>query len=221
MKIIDTEKWARKAAYENFSKYTNPTFAMSTRLDVTKLVHYCKEHGRSFFSTFLYVLSKCANSVEEMRIRIENEGVVLFDVVHPSYVILGEDNAIATAFTTYGDSYEAFLENVRNDIEAVRQQSKDSPYEQNDRTDCIYISNMPWVDVIDCSHPYNFNDMRQSSIPRISWGKYVKVADRYEMGFNISAHHALIDGYHIALVINRISEAIENISEFLSGNDEK
>ncbi len=221
MKIIDTEKWVRKSAYENFSKYTNPTFSIGIRLDVTNLVSYCKENGKSFFATFVYILTKCANSVEEMRIRIQGDNVVLHDIVHPSYVILCEENSIATSFTQYDENYESFVESVKRDIDAVRSATNDGPYEQSDRADCLYISNMPWLDVTDFTNPYNFDDKKQSSIPRITWGKYVSVGDRYEMGFNISAHHALLDGYHVALVMTRISSAIENINEFLSGNDGK
>ena len=70
MKIIDVNTWNRKSQYENFIKYSQPTFSLSTRLDVTNLVEYTKKTKKSFFSCFLFFVTKAVNEVEEMRTRL-------------------------------------------------------------------------------------------------------------------------------------------------------
>ena len=88
MEKIDIKNWARRAQYENFIKYTNPIFSVTVRLDVTKLVKFCKENKKSFFVTLLYIMSEAMNEIPEWRMRIKDDEVVIFDKVHPSYIVL-------------------------------------------------------------------------------------------------------------------------------------
>lgn len=49
MKYIDLENYGRKNQYNNFIHYSNPIVSVSTTLDVTNLVKYCKSNKMSFF----------------------------------------------------------------------------------------------------------------------------------------------------------------------------
>ena len=223
MKFIDVENWARKTAYQNFVTYTNPTFSVGTRFDVTNLVLYCKKNNLSFFATFLYVVSKCANQIEELKIRIVDGKPVIFDTVHPSYVVLCDDNHITTCQTDYLQNFESFHNNTKRDVEFVKKNWQQNKFNTSDGADCLYISCLPWIDVRSFSNPYNYTNQTQTSIPRIIWGKYVKNSqDRYEMGFDVSVHHALIDGFQVSQFICNVSNALNNVEEFLrSTTDER
>ena len=215
MKTIDTTTWSRKIAYENFSKYDNPIFSIGTRFDVTKLVAYCKENKKSFFSTFLYVLTRSANEIDELKIRIVEGKVVLFDTICPSFVILGEGDDLSTCKSEYYADYATFYECNRADIERVRSGRSEKNFNGEAIVDCLYISTLPWIDVTAVENPYNFKDEAQTSIPRITWGKYVKRGDIYEMGIHLSAHHALMDGVHLSRLVEKMQTAIDNIEEYL------
>jgi chloramphenicol O-acetyltransferase type A len=216
MKEIDVKNWYRKTAFENFSTYTNPTFSVGTRLDVTELVEYCKKTGKSFFITFLFVLSKCANGIDEMRYRFFGGRAVEFEKINPSFVVLMDDGSIETCWVEYDADFKKFYSVCKEKIEKVKQTQEKSKFNSQDGVDCLYISCLPWIDLVTVSNPYNFSDLAQTSIPRITWGKYVKnLRGRYEMGFDVSAHHALIDGYHVANLMGKITTAIENLESFL------
>ena len=216
IKVIDTSKWARKTAYDNFLSYTNPVFAIATRLDVTNLVDYCNKHKVRFFSTMLYLVTKCANQVEQMRYRIEDGNVVEYDVVNPSYIVLRSDDSIATSMTKFVDNFATFYANATADIEVARTKPTLTTFENGNGAGCIYFSSLQWMDVVAVIDPYNLVDSTQTSIPRITWGKYVQTRDgRYEMGLNISAHHALMDGVHVGRVVQNINLALQDVENFL------
>ena len=216
MKIIDTEKWERKTQFLNFSKYTLPVFSVGVRLDVTDLVLYCQKKNLSFFSAFLYVVTKCSNEINEMKTRFKNNKVVQYYIVHPSYVVLRDDNCIATCLTEFNEDFNKFYQQTRKDIESVKKDKSIHEFNPSVKTDCLYISSLQWIDFSMVSNPYNFTDAEQTSIPRITWGKYVKTFDdKYEIGFNISAHHAFMDGWHIAQLIEKIESELKDIESFL------
>lgn len=211
MKIIDINEWSRKNQFNNFINYTNPVFSVGTVIDVTPLVQYCEKNDLSFFITFLYVVSHGINAVEAMRMRIYQDNVVLFDKVHPGYVVLCDDDELKTCLTPVDDSFKVFYDRVQADIIKTKQQHKAS-YNEGITNDCYYISCLPWIRIYSVTNPYNFADKEQTSIPRITWGKYYKNGDRYEIGFDISAHHALVDGVHVSKVIHEIENMIATMS---------
>jgi hypothetical protein len=64
--IIDIDGWERKSQFLNFNKYSHPVFSIGVRLDVSNLVDYCKNNKRSFFITFLYIVTKNCNEIKEL-----------------------------------------------------------------------------------------------------------------------------------------------------------
>ena len=216
MKIIDVNTWNRKSQYENFIKYSQPTFSLSTRLDVTNLVKYAKNNNKSFFSCFLFILTKAVNEVEEMRTRLLDGKPVLYDTVHPSYIVIRDDEVIVTCQTEFTNNFNSFYENSRNDIAEKKATKGAPPFESHLGNDVFYISCIPWMDLVSVINPYNYENNEQTSIPRITWGKYVKNAlGRYEMGFDISVHHALIDGFQVSKVVSKITDALNDLEKYL------
>ncbi len=215
MKIIDVDQWNRRTQYYNFIQYTNPVFSVCSNIDVTYLVKFCKEKNQSFFSAFLYVVTKCVNDVEEMRLRIMDDKIVLYDVVHPGYVVICEDDELRTCVTSADNDYLTFYSATRKDLERTKLYKPEAYNERNDN-DVYYVSCLPWIKFNSVMNPYNFSDKEQTSIPRVTWGKYYMNADRFEINIDISAHHALVDGTHIAKVIKNIEETISTMS-FIGG----
>ena len=76
---------------------------------------------------------------------------------------------------------------------------------------------MPWIEFNSVTNPYDFNDKEQSSIPRITWGKYYYDNENIKMNFDVSAHHALVDGIHIAKLVSKIQDELNCLS-FLEEN---
>lgn len=214
MKIIDIENWDRKVIYNNFIGYTNPIFSISARLDVTALHSFCKRENKSFFTTFMYVATKCLNGVEEFRLRLKDGNVVLYDVIDPSFIVKRPDGVISACRTAMTDNYGGFYRSARENQKAAQEAT--TPYFNGDNAnDLFFISCMPWVDIRSFSNPYDLKNPDASSIPRIMWSKFVPENGQLKMTFDVAAHHALIDGEPVCRAIGLIQEALNNITEFL------
>ena len=106
--------------------------------------------------------------------------------------------------------YETFHDKTKEMI-AKAKSEKSEAFESVKRVDRIFVSTLQWIDFTSMSNPYNFTDKEQTSIPRVTWGKYVEKDGKYEMAFDVAGHHALVDGVHSARLINKIQEKIDNI----------
>ena len=218
MKVIDIDSWNRKTQYQNFIGYTDPTFSIGTRLDVTELLDYCKKQDKSFFPTFLYFVMRCINEVKEMRVRLKGDEVVLYDSVDPSYIVICEDEQITTCQNAFDTDFPRFHNSVRATVDKAKQSGKAAQFNPELVLDCVYISCLPWVDITSAKNPYDLKNREQTSIPRILWGKYAQNPQgRFELGFDIAAHHALIDGAQICRVMQKLASALSDPENFIKG----
>ncbi len=216
MGIIDIDGWERKSQFLNFNKYSHPVFSIGVRLDVSNLVDYCKNNKRSFFITFLYIVTKNCNEIKELKTRIVNDKVVQYDVVHPSFVVLYDDKGITTCRTSFDSDFKKFYETTDKKIKEIKSGEKKDCFSSENSSDCLYFSSVKWLDFVSVSNPYDFADSTQTSVPRIVWGKYKEnVEGEYEMPFNVSVHHGLVDGWHIACLVENIEKSLEDVEKFL------
>lgn len=214
MKEIDVNSWKRKAHFECFSKYTNPIVSMSVRLDVTKLLAYSKQTKTSFFTNFVFLVSKCLNEIEEFRTRIKNGKVIIYDAIKPSYIVMNKENVIVTCNTCAPTDYKSFYRQMRSDVENAKNVTDRGSFNHTDDNDLFYMSCMPWVDFITMSNPYDYSDPDATSIPRLAWGKYVLEGKEYKMTLDIAVHHALMDGYPLTQAFVKIQNALNDLSDF-------
>ena len=217
MKIIDIEAWDRKTPYKNFVRYTNPIFSLAARLDVEAVYRRSKRTGRSFFADFLFLVTASLNRVESLRLRINEKGeVVLYDQIAPSFIVMQENGVIATCRTEFTLDYEAFYQTVRRDLEKkARLESVQEEFNRKEEPDVFYTTCLPWLDFVSMSNPYHYEDASASSIPRLSWGKFVEESDGHRrLTFDIAAHHALLDGKAICDGFAVMSAALEEADAF-------
>ena len=215
MKEIDVSTWKRKTPYECFSKYSNPVFSMTVRLDVTELVEFSKRTKTSFFVNFVFVVSKCLNNLDDFRLRINGDKVVLFDAIAPSYIIMNDNGVIVTKRTEYCDDYKEFYQKASKDVQDAKNCLTQKKFNQDNMIDTFYMSCVPWVDFTSVNNPYHIPNAEQTSIPRLTWGKYVAENGRLKMAFDISAHHALMDGFEMSQGFVSIQNALSDIENFL------
>lgn len=216
MQIIDTKNWKRRCVYENFIGYTNPVFSLSTRLDVTALADRCKREGTSFFTDFMFLVSECLNSIEEFRLRLSGDDVVLYEHISPSYIVMSDAGVIVTKRTDCTDGYKSFYAETRKDIAEAKSLTRPQEKFSDRRNDCFYISCLPWTDIRSVINPYNLTDREATSIPRLTWGRYSQEGERKMMMFDISAHHALTDGEPLCRAFNLIQNALNNADKWFS-----
>lgn len=224
MLVIDMEKSKRKKHFDWFIRCENPCYNVNVRLDVTNVVNFSKKNNHSFFIDILYVLSEGLHSVEEMRLRLKDDDVVLYDLINPSYTVMTNDDIFDTCRHIVSHDYVTFYDRATNAISSAKV-SVDTSSSFNDRTvvDDFYFSAIPWVDILSVTHPIPTWSKESMSIPRISWGKYHNNDGKCALTLNMCVNHALVDGKPLADSILNIEHIIENIdsdSSTIKGWDE-
>ena len=207
MKKIDMENWPRKQHFDFFNNFDYPHFNITLDLDITRLYNYIKENKISFFRTMVYFVTKTANNIKEFRYRvINNNQVVEFEEINPSFTIMSEENVFSFCNSKYFPDKKRFFRSMEENIKKY----KDNPAvsEEEDKIDSIYITSLPWISFNSITHPIDIKNV--DSVPRIAWGKYKKEDSKVLLPFSIQVHHGLMDGYHVSKYVDYINKLINN-----------
>jgi chloramphenicol O-acetyltransferase type A len=208
MKEFDVENWNRNVQYKFFKTYEDPFFNITANLDVTNLYKYCKQHNLSFSLACLYVAIKSVNEITEFKLRFKNGKVYLFDTVNIGSTILNDDLTFSFCDFEFQPSISAFdtkgkivLENHKNGIVFN--------VDQNDLA-IIHCSTIPWVSFTGFKHARRGDEGLQG-IPKLVFGKLFNENEIKKIPFSVEVHHALMDGYHVGLLYEKMQQYIDGL----------
>jgi chloramphenicol O-acetyltransferase type A len=200
--FLDLASWPRRSQFEFFRTYDQPFFNIAADVCVTALQRRSSEPGGpSFFLSTLFLSLRAANQVEPFRLRLRPEGVWRHDCIHAGSTVLRPDETFGFAYFEYADDYARFEARGRAVIEQAKGAAGLDP--QDERDDLIHYSVLPWIRFTSVSHArkYGGND----SVPKIVFGRRFERDGDVWMPVSVEAHHALVDGLHVA----RFLEAFE------------
>ena len=151
------------------------------------------------FAGMLHRIMGAANHVPELRQRIRVEDgrdtVVEHERVHPGFTVAGADGLFNFAMVEQHDDRARFCEEVAEAARRKADATTLTPFE-GQRDDLLFCSCLPWLDFTHVTHPVPLQ--RVDTIPRIAWGRVVPDGAGHRCAVNIQAHHALVDGAHVA-----------------------
>jgi chloramphenicol O-acetyltransferase type A len=199
---VPLSSWNRASAFRHFISYQNPYFGITTTIDCTKAYDRAKELGLSFFLYYFYVSLKTANSIPEFRMRIEDGKPVIYDKVNGSPTILRDDGEMGYAMLEYEDTLETFLPKAEEEI--LRVKSLPSLDTSKDCPETIYYSILPWITFSSVEHPMDMHNSQ--GVPILTFGKMSDERGKKIMPLAVHAHHALMDGLHIARFIGSFQD---------------
>jgi len=206
MKELDIENWNRKEHYDFFKNFTDAYFSVTIDKEVAKAYDYAKRHEISFFVLYLYACMKAINSVDNFKYRIQKDKVIIHDVVHASATILREDNTFGFSFIHYHEDLNIFNVNFEAEKERILNSNNLFPIQNTD--DCIYCSAMPWLNF--SGHKEPLLGTVKESVPKLAFGKFVKKEGKLMMPVAISVNHALVDGYHVGLFVEKSQKLLND-----------
>lgn len=193
-RYLDLERWPRCSHFGFYIGYGSPFFSVTTDVGVTNAYVRSREpDGPSFFMATLYLALRAANRLEAFRLTVRDGRPWLHDVVHAGSTLLRDDQTFAFSHFRYMDSYREFEQAGREVIARIRS-GPPGLFPEN-RDDEIYFSVLPWIRVTAVTHARPSN---ADVIPRIVFGKVFERAGQWRMPVSVEAHHALMDGLHIA-----------------------
>ncbi|WP_124639883.1 chloramphenicol acetyltransferase [Amniculibacterium aquaticum] len=203
-KLIDLDAWNRKEHFLFFSKFEEPFFGVTVKVDCTTAYQKAKEKGISFFLYYLYRALKAANEVENFRYRIIENQPYDFATVNASPTINRPDGTFGFAYMDYFEDENMFYEKALQEIEKVRNSNSLLPAVSGENV--IHFSAVPWLDFTSISHARSFS--HPDSCPKITFGKMTENNGVKEMSVSIHGHHALMDGYHVGQFVEKFQNLL-------------
>ncbi|MGM0945380.1 MAG: CatA-like O-acetyltransferase [Bacteroidota bacterium] len=201
-KLIDLEKWNRKEHFHFFSKFTEPFFGVTVKVECTQAYAKAKENHVSFFLYYLFRALKAANQIDNFKYRIIENQVFEYDTVNASPTINRPDGTFGFAYMDYDENEKVFYQNALEEIKEVRKSVNLFPAVSGENV--IHFSTIPWIDFTSVSHARIYSS--PDSCPKISFGKMTESDGIKSMPISIHGHHALMDGYHVGQFIERFQE---------------
>ena len=199
---IDISTWNRKEHFEFFSAFDEPFFGITTPIDCTIAMKKAKEIQIPFFVYYLHKTLEAINKVENFRLRIQNKKVYLYDEIDASATIMREDKTFGFSFMKFHEDINEFNKIAQKEIK--RMHSTTGIFTREYPENIIHFSAVPWINFIGLTHSRNFKV--EDSCPKISYGKVIEENGRKSMALSVTAHHGLIDGYHIGLFIEELQK---------------
>ncbi|AUD63370.1 hypothetical protein BK010_07110 [Tenericutes bacterium MO-XQ] len=206
MKKININQWKRKQTFDFYKNMDIPRYQVTVDLDVSGFYAYVKKNKLSFYFSFMWLVLKELNQIENFKYRFIEGEPYIFDVVSPSFTDKVEDgDTFKIVNTPYIDDIHKFQESAikkSNDQGNVFINLDDEV-----RQDLVYITTFPWAKFTHASHPTNLDS--KDAIPRIGWAKFEKIGHQMMMPFTIEVHHAFVDGFHVGKLINAIENTLK------------
>lgn len=209
---IDIADWNRRTTYEWFRSFSNPCYGVTVDMDVTELVAFAKERGRSFFACMAWIVTEGMNEVDELRMRLLDGEPVVYDRIHPSYTVMTDAGMFVNCRHPMGSSMAEFCALSREAVDALKhgaQRQPEGAYNPDNSWDEIYLTSVPWLSVSGMSHPIP-DEPSSQSVPRVCFDRWREENGRKMVHLNITVSHVFVDGYPLCRAFDAIQKKLDN-----------
>lgn len=203
--IVDLNTWNRRDHFNFFNTFEEPFFGITVDLDCTHAYAAAKALKVSFFQYYLHKSLVAANEIAPFRYRIIDNKVWIYDQVHASAVINRPDGTFGFSYIDFNENFSEFSALATAEIESVKCSTGLKPASSGDNV--IHCSALPWLNFKSLSHARSFSF--KDSCPKFSFGKCREEGGKRLMPFSVHVNHALMDGFHVAQLINRLQELLD------------
>ena len=208
---IDLDTWPRRAVFEFYLPFDKPYFNVCTQLDITSLLQQIKK-GSSVWLTYHYLALRAANEIEPFRYRLRQGKVLVHDVINGGTTFMLPNETFTLVYFDYAESFTTFMQGATQAVDDIR--NGDWAFRPRHEDDArIHCTTLPWIAFTSFSHARRWG--REDSVPKISFGKFIKNGDRTLLPFSVEVHHSLMDGLHVGRYIARIEELLAHPEIFL------
>ncbi|MCI2069253.1 MAG: CatA-like O-acetyltransferase [Bacilli bacterium] len=205
MKEIDLSSYARKSAYDFFSKVADPYISFTVQQDISLLYKKIKERKLPFFLSLQFVLLRAMERCPNLMSR-KLEGK-LYTISHlcASFTFALKDGTFAFCSAYPYLPFETYLSEVLK----AEQEAEDNPELADDEKEVpymVFVSSVPWFS-------YTGHEMEKplppDSNPRLTWGKFFFKDEKVFLPLTIQVNHALVDGRDLGDFFSLIEEEAE------------
>lgn len=202
---IDFDNWDRKQYFYYFTQMLPTGYSLSIEVDITNTYNLVKTLNIKFFPVYLYVASKLISEQQEFRIAKIEEQLGCYEVLHPSYACFHQDDkTMSNMWTEYTPNFEDFYQNYLDDQKQYAGNHGILAKPTVPPLNNFMIGMLPWTQFTSYSPiPYVNSDYY---FPVLQAGKFFERNSKKMMPLSISVHHAVADGYHVGLFLEKFQE---------------
>lgn len=204
---VDIEKWERKEFYLHFINEVRCTYSTTVNLDITNL------KGQRLYPAMIWLLTQAVNIFPEFRTALTNEGLGIYDKLHPAYTVFNKDRKnFSEIWTEFDPDYSRFLSAYENDSIKYSCSAKYSP-KPNRPANSFDISMVPWFTFT--AFDINVFDEGKYLLPIFTMGKFFDEGDKRILPLAIQVHHAVCDGYHVGKFVEELQAKISSFPQVI------
>jgi chloramphenicol O-acetyltransferase type A len=199
---LDIATWNRKEHFNFFKSFDAPYYGVTIQLDCTRAYLNAKVLGVSFYSYYLHKTLAAVNAIPNFKYRIEDDEVFEYDRIDASTTVLRDDHTFGFSNMKFAEDLKEFDKIVKAETQRVKNAAGllTAPNASN----AIHFSALPWINFSSISES---TDSRSGdSCPKFAVGKLVDEDSKKLMPFAVHVHHALVDGYHLGLFLDKLKE---------------
>jgi chloramphenicol O-acetyltransferase type A len=198
---LNMDRWPRRKHFEFFREFEQPFFNITVQADVSAAwVRSREDKDFSFVAAIHHAALMAASHTECFRYRIREDRVIVYDVVHGGSTVLLDDETFTFGYFDFDRDFETFQTGMRASIASARSAGHDFD-PKDERDDLIHFTSIPWIEFIAIRHPRR--PIPGDSVPKIAFGKCHEDGGRFFIPMAIDAHHALVDGLHVARFLEK------------------
>ncbi len=211
-KRIERENWSRNGHDRLFARLEVPFYSLTWRVDVTGAAAYAKRNGIPFYATMIWCTMKALNGVEAFRYELRGDEVYLLDHRDPSYTYPWDDELFGICGIPWIDGEDPVSFAARMRTAEQRNRSPIPTAEADAAGHDVYISSTPWFDYTHVTQEFPLDNT--DSTPRIMWGRFSENEQgRKILSYTVQVNHRLIDGIHLARLLDGLNGAILALEE--------
>ncbi len=200
--IIDEKTWKRSTHCAVFRNCIEPSFCVTFDLDVTKFYREIKKKGLSFTFALIYIVTECANQIEEFRYRFLDGKIVMFDKIDTAFTYLDKETELFKVVNVpFKGSMQEYCKTAKH-----KAQTQKEYFTGPLGNDVFQFSPMPWVTYRHISHTNS--GKKENATPLFDWGKFYEKGERLLLPFSVQVHHSFVDGIHIGKLAGKVQEKL-------------
>lgn len=197
-KIIDETTWKRAFHCQVFRNSIEPSYCVTFELDITNFLKKVRKDDLSFTLSLIYIVSRCANDIEEFRYRFLDGKIVLYDKINTAFTYLNKETEL---FKVVNVEMQDTLEQY-NSVAARKAEDQKDYFTGPLGNDVFQFSPMPWVSYTHISHTNS--GKKDNATPLFDWGKYFDRDGKKILPFSVQVHHSFVDGIHIGKLVDSL-----------------
>ncbi|MBP2655519.1 MAG: chloramphenicol acetyltransferase [Firmicutes bacterium] len=199
-KVIDEDNWKRALHCQIFRNSIEPSYCVTFELDISDFLARVKAMKYSFTMTLIFIVSKCANEIEEFKYRFVDGQIVLYDRIDTSFTYINKDTELFKVVNVkMQDTVEEYV------AIASKTAKNQKEYFTGPLGNAVYqFSPFPWVSYTHISHTNS--GKKDNATPLFDWGKYFERGGKVMLPFSVQVHHSFVDGIHIG----KFADSLQN-----------